>query len=938
VASRKTAFIISALLLAGYPTAEGADAITVAILGFENKSSFGWFTALGQSLARLVETDLARADGVRAVERAQVDRVLQELALGSTGLLDPTQVTKLGQALPASFHVHGALDAQLVTGGRLSDAKLTLTARIRRTRDGRVVATFGSRATAGQIQKLRDGLVAKVVDAVRGAERMARHTTPRKGREAEVGQLLKRAVAARAKRDKKAEEKWVTAAYFLAPHDPEVLYQLARSRRLDGLWIDGRPHYHNPRPGPKVGIHPYSDPEVIGWLREVVERHTSSQWFDDALWEIVHYQSCPIEPDVVWALALKHARESDWLGHIGIYLMTRTRSVTPLDRQIALHLCRLKTTRQVGADHLKWFSHSVGLRMFKPIARPTPRQAEIVLWLKELHDLDARGGHRRAVAKILSWIEGHPEDLWRCEKYARAAVRCEKDLEDAARAIELYEKAITAAAEHRGETQRLKEGLDVFWKSTIQRYRQARVKYALGIVRCCGADWKRRAQWAERAIAFWQEDARDFRYSPPSFEERPIRKEAGHARFMLGDYPGAYAHYEALAKLKRGPERWLRHGSDARREFLECAGRLGRLQTARALLGENQQEKPGTDRVSPYRRCTFGLLDTQAMVAWQGKLYCFVRPTRPLSSREPVPLWVSEFNPATGARCIWPVEEVQITSPVTDALLVRGKVWLSTYGQGLFVYDLVTDTWQSKDVSKGLLENRVCALGLDELGREIWCTFRQGAACYDLLKDEWRTFTHRNLRKMSRVYPGRGRVWFAAGWGVLTMDRKTGAFTFAKPRDIAAVPLLRQGGFTYWAKQGRYVWRTDAQGRRDGPRLDVKHINVSERPAVVKDILVFAWATRVFGADFGRRRVVPIVTSYLAHNRRNDSGYSLSLASLGSTLYIGSGEGFVYHPDGTLSSASRSADNPVALLSFDTEWLRNGDWAALPDLLKQVVQ
>jgi len=120
--------------------------------------------------------------------------------------------------------------------------------------------------------------------------------------------------------------------------------------------------------------------------------------------------------------------------------------------------------------------------------------------------------------------------------------------------------------------------------------------------------------------------------------------------------------------------------------------------------------------------------------------------------------------------------------------------------------------------------------------------------------------------------------------------------------------------------------------------LDVKHINVSERPAVVKDILVFAWATRVFGADFGRRRVVPIVTSYLAHNRRNDSGYSLSLASLGSTLYIGSGEGFVYHPDGTHSSASRSADNPVALLSFDTEWLRNGDWAALPDLLKQVVQ
>lgn len=82
---------------------------TVAVFPFLYAGSDPDLSPLGRALAELVVTDLAQTDRLRVLERARVQLLLDEIALGQTGRVDSTTVARSGRILGAGRIVQGTV-------------------------------------------------------------------------------------------------------------------------------------------------------------------------------------------------------------------------------------------------------------------------------------------------------------------------------------------------------------------------------------------------------------------------------------------------------------------------------------------------------------------------------------------------------------------------------------------------------------------------------------------------------------------------------------------------------------------------------------------------------------------------------------------------------------------------------------------------------------
>lgn len=92
------------LLVPGLARAAGPN--TVAVLYFENGGGSG-YDALKVGLAQLLINDLVTTEGVKVVERTDLQRILDELQLGHSGVADPETAAKVGKLLGAQWLVLG---------------------------------------------------------------------------------------------------------------------------------------------------------------------------------------------------------------------------------------------------------------------------------------------------------------------------------------------------------------------------------------------------------------------------------------------------------------------------------------------------------------------------------------------------------------------------------------------------------------------------------------------------------------------------------------------------------------------------------------------------------------------------------------------------------------------------------------------------------------
>ncbi len=85
----------------------------IAVLGFEDKSDsdFGWWgqKSVGEGVSDMIVTELVNADQYRVIERDQLNKILQEQDLGTSGIVTPESAAQVGKVLGVEIAVFGAV-------------------------------------------------------------------------------------------------------------------------------------------------------------------------------------------------------------------------------------------------------------------------------------------------------------------------------------------------------------------------------------------------------------------------------------------------------------------------------------------------------------------------------------------------------------------------------------------------------------------------------------------------------------------------------------------------------------------------------------------------------------------------------------------------------------------------------------------------------------
>ena len=82
---------------------------TIAVLPFDSRGARAQDENLGKSIAELLSVELATQGDFELVERAELDKILTELHLSATGLVDKETQLKLGQLTGAKILITGSV-------------------------------------------------------------------------------------------------------------------------------------------------------------------------------------------------------------------------------------------------------------------------------------------------------------------------------------------------------------------------------------------------------------------------------------------------------------------------------------------------------------------------------------------------------------------------------------------------------------------------------------------------------------------------------------------------------------------------------------------------------------------------------------------------------------------------------------------------------------
>jgi curli biogenesis system outer membrane secretion channel CsgG len=114
------AFGASASIAAPAPAPQ--DKVRVAVLGFENNSTWSyWGDNLGYAAADELVTQLFQSGKFTVIERAQIDMILQEQNFGQSGRVNPTQAAEIGKILGVQAMITGSITKFSIDtkGGRI---------------------------------------------------------------------------------------------------------------------------------------------------------------------------------------------------------------------------------------------------------------------------------------------------------------------------------------------------------------------------------------------------------------------------------------------------------------------------------------------------------------------------------------------------------------------------------------------------------------------------------------------------------------------------------------------------------------------------------------------------------------------------------------------------------------------------------------------------
>ncbi len=135
-----------------------SSAETLAVMPFKNATGNPEYRWMGMGIAESLTTDLKKITGIYLVERAEIDKALEEMKLGMLGFLDQETAPKVGQLVGAGVILVGSY--------QVSNKKLRIDARMVDVETGSVLLTEKIQGYENEIFKLEEQLAMKIADAL----------------------------------------------------------------------------------------------------------------------------------------------------------------------------------------------------------------------------------------------------------------------------------------------------------------------------------------------------------------------------------------------------------------------------------------------------------------------------------------------------------------------------------------------------------------------------------------------------------------------------------------------------------------------------------------------------------------------------------------------------------------------------------------------------
>ena len=124
---------------------------SVAVLNFETK---GKETAsLGENIPDLLSAFLSVDENLQLVERAEIKKIIEEMALGKTGIVKPDEAAKIGYMTGAKFIITGRVF--------IVEDKLYVTGKVMSTETSKVGVQMAKGQTDGDLEEIVQDLANK---------------------------------------------------------------------------------------------------------------------------------------------------------------------------------------------------------------------------------------------------------------------------------------------------------------------------------------------------------------------------------------------------------------------------------------------------------------------------------------------------------------------------------------------------------------------------------------------------------------------------------------------------------------------------------------------------------------------------------------------------------------------------------------------------------
>jgi TolB-like protein len=136
-----------------------ASTTTLSVLYFDNLSGAHEYAHLSKALAEMLINDLSRVEGIALVEREQLEKVMKELALGLTGVVDESTSPKIGKILGAAY---------LISGNYLVERRdVAVNYKVVEVESGTIMASGAVQERASRMLRVKDAMSASVVTALK---------------------------------------------------------------------------------------------------------------------------------------------------------------------------------------------------------------------------------------------------------------------------------------------------------------------------------------------------------------------------------------------------------------------------------------------------------------------------------------------------------------------------------------------------------------------------------------------------------------------------------------------------------------------------------------------------------------------------------------------------------------------------------------------------